>query len=71
MQDVNEKMIKYKVKYNKIIDQQHDIEKKLRIEMESEVKRIREFEMSAIRLEEAENQRVYMEKYRGDLERQY
>ena len=39
--------------------------------MESEVKRIREFEMSAIRLEEAENQRVYMEKYRGDLEKNY
>lgn len=39
--------------------------------MEMEVRKIKEFDLSKIRIEESEKSRVLMEKYRETLEQQY
>ena len=39
--------------------------------MEQEIKRIREFEVSSVRIEESEKHRMMMEKYREEIEKNY
>lgn len=44
---------------------------KFKTDLESEIARIRDFEVTALRIEEAEKYRIKMEQYREELEKMY
>lgn len=48
-----------------------DYETRMKAEMQAELTRIREFEISAIRMQEADTYREKMQEYREELEKNY
>lgn len=55
---MEERMLKFK----------RDLEQKYRDDLESEVRRLKEFEMSKMRIEEAQKYRQKIQEYRDELE---
>jgi DNA repair exonuclease SbcCD ATPase subunit len=55
----------------KLTKMKREFEARLKAEVNAEVTRVREFEVSALRLEEAERYRMKMENYRSELEQSY
>ena len=60
-QIVEEKLLKFKKEYDL----------RMKAEMNAEITRIREFEISNIKIEEQEKNRLNMEAYRDDMEKNY
>lgn len=55
---LEERMLKYK----------KEVDQKAREDLESEIRRLKEFEMSKLRIEEAQKYRQKLQEYRDELE---
>lgn len=58
----------FKTMEERMLKLKRDLEQKYRDDLESEVRRLKEFEMSKMRIEEAQKYRQKIQEYRDELE---
>lgn len=66
--NMSEKSLQFDEKFLRL---KREYEAKMKTELEAEISRIRDFEIAALKIEEAEKYRLKMEAYREELEKMY